>query len=130
MPKSKLYMFLSNNAPSLNGDAAVSDGTSFSGPSLAPARKKSGLSPGYGEEHTTSNAAAGRLPEEVYANMLPSWRVALRRKCLSVVEWESEVIGEWQVRPFVIFFSFSFSFLGCPAVGVKACEGGGDWKLK
>ena len=51
-----------------------------------------------------TNVAAGRLPEEVYTNTLPSWRVALRRKCLAAVEWESEVIAQWQVcSPFPSF---------------------------
>jgi hypothetical protein len=50
-----------------------------------------------GEEHTTG-VAAGRLPEDVYTNTLPWWRAALRRKCVAVVEWESEVIAKWQVR--------------------------------
>ena len=40
---------------------------------------------------------AGRLPEEVYANTLPWWRAELRRKCIEVVERESEVIATWQV---------------------------------
>ena len=51
----------------------------------------------HGEEHITG-VAAGRLPEEVYTNTLPSWRAALRRKCVAVVEWESEVIVNLQVR--------------------------------
>ena len=109
MPKSKLYTFLpADDASSLNGDAGVSDDISSSGPGQAPARKKSGLPPGYGEEHKTSVVGAGRLPEEVYANTLPWWRAALRRKCVAVVEWETEVIGEWQVRPFVIFLFLLF----------------------
>lgn len=49
-----------------------------------------------GEEHTA--VAAGRLPEDVYTNTLPPWRAALRRKCVAVVEWESEVIVKLQVR--------------------------------
>ena len=50
-----------------------------------------------GEEHT-ARIDAGRLPEDVYTNTLPWWRAALRRKCVVVVEWESEIIGKWQVR--------------------------------
>ena len=42
--------------------------------------------------------SAARLPEEVYTNTLPWWQAALRKKCVAVVGWESEVIGEWQVR--------------------------------
>lgn len=51
------------------------------------------------EPHNTGeDIAAGRLPEDVYTNTLPWWRAALRRKCVVVVEWESEIIGKWQVR--------------------------------
>jgi len=39
------------------------------------------------------SVAAGRLPEDVYTNTLPSWRAALRRKCVAVVERESKVIS-------------------------------------
>jgi hypothetical protein len=49
-----------------------------------------------GEEYTAS-VAAGRLSEDVYTNTLPSWRAALRRKSVAVVEWESEVIAKLQV---------------------------------
>ena len=87
MPKSKLYVSLSaDDAASLNGDGAVH---------AAPIRKK-GRSGSEEEEQrmATTVAAAGRLPEEVYANMLPGWRAALRRRCVDVVEWESEVIGK------------------------------------
>jgi hypothetical protein len=52
-----------------------------------------------GEEHT-AGVAAGRLPEDVYTNYLSWWRAALRRKCVAVVERESEVIAKWQVRLF------------------------------
>ena len=52
------------------------------------------------------NIAAGRLPEDVYTNTLPGWRAALRRKCLAVVERESKVIGEWQVRSYFFFLFF------------------------
>jgi len=55
------------------------------------------------------NVAAGRLPEDVYTNTLPSWRVALRREFVAVVERESKVIAEWQVRSFFFFFLFSLS---------------------
>jgi hypothetical protein len=57
-----------------------------------------------GEEHTTG-FAAGRLPEDVYTNTLPWWRAALRRKCVAVVERESEVIAKWQVRLSPPFFA-------------------------
>ena len=74
-------------------------------------------SPGPSEEHTMS-VAAGLLPEDVYTNTLPSWRAALRRKCVAVVERESKVISEWQVRSYLFFFlSFSsqhFFLLGYP----------------
>jgi hypothetical protein len=74
------------------------------------------------EDHNhTATVAAGRLPEEIYTNTLPRWRATLRRKCVSVVELESEVIGKWQVRfrflraPFLAMHGMrtlsSFSFL-------------------
>ena len=75
------------------------------------------------------DVAAGRLPEDVYTNTLPGWRAALRRKCLALVERESKVIGEGQVRSYLfIFLSFSsqpFFLLDCPplAVLMKARDG-------
>jgi len=51
------------------------------------------------------NVAAGRLPEDIYMNTLPSWQAALRRKCVAIVEWESKVITEWQVRSYLFIFS-------------------------
>jgi hypothetical protein len=108
MPKSKLYVSLSaDDAASLNGDV---------GAAAASIRKKSGS--GSEEEHMATVAAAGRLPEEVYANMLPGWRAALRRKCVAVVESESELIGKWQVRSFCTFF---LSWL--PHRGRKGAQG-------
>src|SRR5258705_4403926 len=41
--------------------------------------------------------AAGRLSDEVYANTLPWWRSAVRRKLVQCVEWESEVLAQMQV---------------------------------
>ncbi|KAI0317450.1 hypothetical protein OF83DRAFT_1058645 [Amylostereum chailletii] len=40
--------------------------------------------------------AAGRLPEEVYANTMSGWRNALRKKLVRCVEWESVVLAGWQ----------------------------------
>jgi hypothetical protein len=57
-----------------------------------------------GEEHT-AGVAAGRLPEDVYTYYLSWWRAALRRKCVAVVERESEVIAKWQVRLFPPLFA-------------------------
>jgi hypothetical protein len=122
MPESKFHMSLpTDDAASLNGDGAeaVAEGLA-SVPT--PIRKKS---IGF-VEHSTSVVAAGRLPEEVYENMLPWWRLALRRKCVAMVEWESQVIGEWQVRPFFFFFYPSpFFFLHCPAVGRRLAREAG-----
>jgi len=105
MPQSKLYISASSDedASSLNG-AITEEDPIPSTPTLPT--PKTPYSPGPSEEHTM-NIAAGRLPEEVYTNMLPSWRAALRRKCVAVVEWESEVIGKWQARSPPFFFSFS-----------------------
>ena len=64
-----------------------------------PKRSESHTDDFSGEEHT-AGVAAGRLPEDVYTNTLPSWRAALRRKCVAVVERESEVIVKLQVCRF------------------------------
>jgi len=83
-----------DDAPSLNGYIAEKHpNSSFT---TTPTRKKA-HSPGSSGEHTI-NVAAGRLPEDVYTNTLPSWRVAIRRKFVAVVEKESKVIAEWQAR--------------------------------
>ncbi|KAH9014876.1 hypothetical protein EDB85DRAFT_2028567, partial [Lactarius pseudohatsudake] len=47
---------------------------------------------------------AGRLPEEIYTSTLPSWRAAVRRQCLAVVERESEIIAQWQSRVLDTYF--------------------------
>jgi len=125
MPKSKPSMSVSSDddAPSLNGYIAEK----HPNPSFptSPTRKKA-YSPGPSGEHTI-NIAAGRLPEDVYTNTLPSWRAALRRKFVTVVERESKVIAEWQVRSY-FFFSFSsqhFFFLDHPPPAVFV--GGAGW---
>jgi len=74
-------------------------------PAPAPASSKINSPPNYYASSVVeknhpqdTNVAAGRLPAEIYANTLPSWRLALRRKCLAAVEWESEVIAQWQAK--------------------------------
>lgn len=50
-------------------------------------------------------AASGRLPEDVYERTLPPVRLALRKALVRCVEWESGVLGRWQVRlllPFTV----------------------------
>ena len=42
--------------------------------------------------------AAGRLPEEVYEKTLSPVRLSLRKALVRCVEWESAVLGRWQVR--------------------------------
>ncbi|KAH9983798.1 hypothetical protein BJV74DRAFT_980251 [Russula compacta] len=115
MPKSKLCVSLSaeDAAPALNGTAAQ-DSSATPPRGVAPSPEKSYTEYSPNEEHTAS-VAAGRLPEEVYANTLPRWRAALRRKCVAVVEWESEVIGEWQTRvrsPWLDAYFLQTSMLG------------------
>ena len=99
MPKSKLCVSLSAEdvPPALNG-ATAQDSSATLPRGVVPSPEKNHTEYSPNEEHTAS-VAAGRLPEEVYANTLPWWRAALRRKCVAVVKWESGVIGEWQVRP-------------------------------
>jgi hypothetical protein len=92
---SKLSMSLSAEVVEESPDASA--------PPLAPS--KTGSPPDYYAPKVVSKnttVAAGRLPEDIYASTLPSWRAALRRQCLVVVECESEVIAQWQVRsPFL-----------------------------
>lgn len=86
MPKSKIYTSPTAEDPSTNGTVTEAIG-------VVPLKKSEADSP---EDHATG-VAAGRLPEEVYTNTL-SWRRAeLRRRCVAVVEWETEVIATWQV---------------------------------
>ena len=101
MPKSKLFMSLSNEIAEESPDASA--------PRLASPMLSKHISPPdyHGPKvdfnnQQNSTVAAGRLPEEIYTSTLPRWRAALRRQCLAVVEWESEVIAQWQVRsPFL-----------------------------
>jgi len=73
------------------------------------------------------NIAAGRLPEDVYTNTLPGWRAALRRKCLAVVERESKVIGEWQVRSYFFFLFFLSTPLSSRLPPACCVDGGTGW---
>jgi hypothetical protein len=110
MPKFKPSMSVSvdghdhDHAFSPNGTITEGDPNPSSSPTLLTRKKAYSPDPG-GEQ--TVNVEAGRLPEEVYTNMLPWWRAVLRRKCVAVVECESEVIGKWQVRSLFFFLSFS-----------------------
>jgi hypothetical protein len=72
------------------------------------------------DSQQNTNVAAGRLPEEVYAGTLPSWRAALRRQCVARVVWESEVIAELQVcSPFLsLYFEFEQEITGKGAVSL------------
>jgi hypothetical protein len=97
MPKSNLYTPLPAKDVTNGTVTEHSPATPF--PSVVyEKRSEPHMDDSPGEEHTAS-VDAGRLLEEVYANTLPWWREALRRKCVGVVEWESEVIATWQVRP-------------------------------
>jgi hypothetical protein len=91
MPNSIFY----EDASALDNGTII--GRSQATPPMDVARPKRSEPHNPGEEHT-AGIDAGRLPEDVYTNTLPWWRAALRRKCVVVVEWESEIIGKWQVR--------------------------------
>lgn len=99
MPKSKLFTSVSAEVAEESLDSSVPRLVS------APAPSKIGSPPAYSapkfvSENTT--VAAGRLPEEIYTSTLPLWRASLRRQCLAVVEWETGVIAQLQVRsPFL-----------------------------
>jgi hypothetical protein len=100
MPKPQHYMTISAEDGSFNNGTVSEDFRANPPPTVAsPKRSEHHTDESLRKEHT-AGVAAGRLPEEVYTNTLPWWRVALRRKCVEVVEWESEVIAKWQVRPF------------------------------
>jgi len=105
MPKSKHFTVSEDSSPP----------TPPSG--VAQASKKNGSHSSYSpsEEHTTTTVAAGRLSEEVYTNILPWWRAELRRKTVSIVEWESQVIAQWQTRirsPWLDTYFLQTSMLG------------------
>lgn len=50
--------------------------------------------------------SAGRLPEEVYTTTLSWWRAAVRRRLVGIVEWESGVLAQLQVRRFLCSSEF------------------------
>ena len=101
MPKSKFSMSFDAVDPSAFNSDMVAEHFQATPPmDIAPPKSSEPyIDDSPSEEH------AGRLPEEVYANTFPWWRAALRRKCVAVVEWESEVIAKWQVRPSPPFFA-------------------------
>jgi len=85
---------------SANDNSTVTDRSQATPIDVAPLKRSDPHTDDFPGEQHTAGVAAGRLPEDVYTNTLPSWRAALRRKCVAVVEWESEVIVKLQVRPF------------------------------
>jgi hypothetical protein len=97
MPNSHLYMPLSAKDPFAFDSSTVTERSQATPPMDVAPLKTEPHTDHSGEEHT-AGVAAGRLPEDVYTNTLPWWRAALRRKCVAVVEWESEVIAKGQVR--------------------------------
>jgi len=107
MPNSNLYMPISAENASAFDNSTVTERSQATPPFdvASPIKSEHHMDDLPGEKHT-AGIAAGRLPEYVYTNTLPSWRAALRRKCVAVVELESEIIGKWQVR---LFFSPLFA---------------------
>ncbi|KAH9164543.1 hypothetical protein EDB89DRAFT_408390 [Lactarius sanguifluus] len=100
MPTSQHFMSLS--------DEVAEESSNIPAPRLVstPVLSKHGSPPDYYAPNVVKNrqqnmnmsVAAGRLPEEIYASTSPSWRAALRRQYVAEVEWESEIIAQWQVR--------------------------------
>ncbi|KAI9444062.1 hypothetical protein H4582DRAFT_1919024 [Lactarius indigo] len=116
MPTSKLVMSLSDEV------AEQSPNTPTPRLVSAPVPSKHGSPPDYyatnvvvKNRQQNTSVAAGRLPEEIYASTLPSWRAAIRRQCLAVVERESEIIAQWQSRvrtPWLDTYFLHTSMLG------------------
>ena len=48
-------------------------------------------------EAAGAHVPAGCLPDEAYENALPPIRLAVRKALVRCVEWESQVLGRWQV---------------------------------
>ncbi|KAI0031597.1 hypothetical protein K488DRAFT_36128, partial [Vararia minispora EC-137] len=60
-----------------------------------------------------AHVAAGRLPDEVYESTLSPLRLCLRKVLVGCVEWESEVLGGWQLRhPWLDKYFLATSMLG------------------
>jgi hypothetical protein len=100
MPNSSPHVPHSAEDASANDNSTVTVRFQATPIDVAPLKRSEPYADDFPVKQHTAGVAAGRLPEDVYANTLPSWRAALRRKCVAVVEWESEVIGKLQVRPF------------------------------
>jgi len=66
---------------------------------VADRDKESPPRSGHSYPHQAQAIAPPTLPEVVYTNTLPWWRAALRRRCVAIVEWEGEIIAQWQARP-------------------------------
>ncbi|VDB87849.1 unnamed protein product [Peniophora sp. CBMAI 1063] len=49
-------------------------------------------------EGAGSHVPAGCLPDEAYENALPPIRLAVRKRLVRCVEWESRVLGRWQAK--------------------------------
>ncbi|KAH9007636.1 hypothetical protein EDB84DRAFT_1601041 [Lactarius hengduanensis] len=61
---------------------------------------------------------------EIYTSTLPSWRAAVRRQCLAVVERESEIIAHWQSRvrtPWLDTYFLHTSMLGTHTFFLVLC---------
>jgi hypothetical protein len=98
MPDSNLNMSLSAEDTSALDINSVTERSQAPPMDVAPPLKSETHMDDFRGEKHTAVVASGRLPEDVYNNYLTWWRAALRRKCVAVVERESEVIAKWQVR--------------------------------
>jgi hypothetical protein len=96
MNKSKLNQFVTLDV----ADDTEGEYDDSSSPANSP---QSGKFPEYATFTAASDGeppcvAAGILPAEVYESSLSPLRLALRKVLVRCVEWESQVVGRWQVR--------------------------------
>jgi hypothetical protein len=100
MPNSNLNVPLPAEDASAFDSRSITERSQATPMNVAPPKRSEPHTDNFPGEKHAAGVAAGRLPEDVYTNYLSWWRAALRRKCVAVVERESEVIAKLQVRLF------------------------------